>query len=203
MKDSNIHGHRTLKAPHPVRSAKLTRVPPSQYHGGGPRGNPRCCGFNLSFLIFLTFHLSRFRAGFRQPWERDHLYTNYEDASCFTFILICTVQQLILLSTMYLLASLVTLLVTTSPGNKSLLCSLHISCDSYWSHLLSFYFLPQHNLLYHLQFNHFTLLVTTSTGNHHFVISVLVITTLGSIYFHFIFHFRTLCFTTNSLLTSP
>ena len=25
----NIHGHRTLKAPHPVRSAKLTRVPPS------------------------------------------------------------------------------------------------------------------------------------------------------------------------------
>ena len=25
----SIHGHRTLKAPHPVRSAKLTRVPPS------------------------------------------------------------------------------------------------------------------------------------------------------------------------------
>ena len=25
----NIHGHRTLKAPHPVRSAQLTRVPPS------------------------------------------------------------------------------------------------------------------------------------------------------------------------------
>ena len=24
-----IHGHRTLKTPHPVRSAKLTRVPPS------------------------------------------------------------------------------------------------------------------------------------------------------------------------------
>ena len=24
-----IHGHRTLKALHPVRSAKLTRVPPS------------------------------------------------------------------------------------------------------------------------------------------------------------------------------
>ena len=39
-----IHGHRTLKAPHPVRSAQLTRVPPSQYHGGGPRGNPGCCG---------------------------------------------------------------------------------------------------------------------------------------------------------------
>ena len=26
---SIIHGHRTLKAPHPVRSAQLTRVPPS------------------------------------------------------------------------------------------------------------------------------------------------------------------------------
>ena len=26
---SVIHGHRTLKAPHPVRSAQLTRVPPS------------------------------------------------------------------------------------------------------------------------------------------------------------------------------
>jgi hypothetical protein len=27
--EKDIHGHRTLKAPHPVRSAKLTRVPPS------------------------------------------------------------------------------------------------------------------------------------------------------------------------------
>ena len=26
---TDIHGHRTLKAPHPVRSAQLTRVPPS------------------------------------------------------------------------------------------------------------------------------------------------------------------------------
>ena len=26
---NTIHGHRTLKAPHPVRSAQLTRVPPS------------------------------------------------------------------------------------------------------------------------------------------------------------------------------
>ena len=48
-----IHGHRTLKAPHPVRSAQLTRVPPSQYHGGGPRGNPRCCGFCIFFFLNL------------------------------------------------------------------------------------------------------------------------------------------------------
>ena len=26
---TSIHGHRTLKTPHPVRSAQLTRVPPS------------------------------------------------------------------------------------------------------------------------------------------------------------------------------
>ena len=45
-----IHGHRTLKAPHPVRSAQLTRVPPSQYHGGGPRGNPGCCGYSIFFF---------------------------------------------------------------------------------------------------------------------------------------------------------
>ena len=51
-----IHGHRTLKAPHPVRSAQLTRVPPSQYHGGGPRGNPGCCGF--FFFLFFSFFRS-------------------------------------------------------------------------------------------------------------------------------------------------
>ncbi len=44
----DICGHRTLKAPHPVRSAKLSKVSPSQYCGGGPRGNPRCCS---SFLF--------------------------------------------------------------------------------------------------------------------------------------------------------
>ena len=49
-----IHGHRTLKAPHPVRSAQLTRVPPSQYHGGGPRGNPGCCGFFFFCLFFFV-----------------------------------------------------------------------------------------------------------------------------------------------------
>ena len=50
-----IHGHRTLKAPHPVRSAQLTRVPPSQYHGGGPRGNPGCCGFFFCLFFLQSF----------------------------------------------------------------------------------------------------------------------------------------------------
>ncbi len=48
----DICGHRTLKAPHPVRSAKLSKVSPSQYCGGGPRGNPRCCSFFLFFFDF-------------------------------------------------------------------------------------------------------------------------------------------------------
>jgi hypothetical protein len=41
---ATIHGHRTLKALHPVRSAKLSGVPLSQYCGGGPRWNTECCG---------------------------------------------------------------------------------------------------------------------------------------------------------------
>ena len=60
-----IHGHRTLKAPHPVRSAQLTRVPPSQYHGGGPRGNPGCCGFYFLFIsCFILFRIFSRLAGF-------------------------------------------------------------------------------------------------------------------------------------------
>ena len=49
---ADICGHRTLKAPHPVRSAKLSKVSPSQYCGGGPRGNPRCCSSVLFFFHF-------------------------------------------------------------------------------------------------------------------------------------------------------
>ena len=52
-KQTFICGHRTLKAPHPVRSAKLSKVPTSQYYGGGPHGNPGCCSY--SFVNFLSF----------------------------------------------------------------------------------------------------------------------------------------------------
>jgi hypothetical protein len=38
------HSHRIVKIrPHPVRSAKSSTISPSQYCGGGPRGNPGCC----------------------------------------------------------------------------------------------------------------------------------------------------------------
>ena len=51
---TDICGHRTLKAPHPVRSAKLSKVSPSQYCGGGPRGNPRCCSSFFFSNVFAS-----------------------------------------------------------------------------------------------------------------------------------------------------
>ena len=47
---ADVCGHRTLKAPHPVRSAKLSKASPSQYCGGGPRGDPRCCSSFFDFV---------------------------------------------------------------------------------------------------------------------------------------------------------
>ena len=37
------YGHITAKAPHPIRTAKLSAVELDQYYGGGPRGNLECC----------------------------------------------------------------------------------------------------------------------------------------------------------------
>ncbi len=56
----DICGHRTLKAPHPVRSAKLSKVSPSQYCGGGPRGNPRCCSSFFAFCCRCATSCSSF-----------------------------------------------------------------------------------------------------------------------------------------------
>jgi hypothetical protein len=49
---SYICGHRTVKIPHPVRSAKSSTVSPSQYCGGGPRGNPGCCSYLFCCFLF-------------------------------------------------------------------------------------------------------------------------------------------------------
>ena len=54
-----IYGHRTLEAPHPVRSAKLSRVPLSQYHGRGLRGNPECRSFSYCAFFVFFFILKR------------------------------------------------------------------------------------------------------------------------------------------------
>ena len=43
------YGHTTVKAPHPIRTAKLSIVGPDQYFGRGLQGNLGCC---MSFFFF-------------------------------------------------------------------------------------------------------------------------------------------------------
>ena len=45
------YDHTTVKAPHPIRTAKLSTVGPDQYYGRGLRGNLRCC--MAFFILFL------------------------------------------------------------------------------------------------------------------------------------------------------
>ena len=44
------YGHTTVKAPHPIRTAKLSTVGPDQYYGRGLRGNLMCCKALFYFL---------------------------------------------------------------------------------------------------------------------------------------------------------
>ena len=48
------YGHTTVKAPYPIRTAKLSTVGPDQYYGRGLRGNLRCC---MSFYFFQNLFL--------------------------------------------------------------------------------------------------------------------------------------------------
>ena len=57
LANADICGHRTVKAPHPVRSAKLSTVSPSQYCGGGPRGKLGCCSSFFRCLLFAFLFL--------------------------------------------------------------------------------------------------------------------------------------------------
>ena len=43
------YDHTTVKAPHPIRTAKLSTVGPDQYFGRGLQGNLGCC---MSFFLF-------------------------------------------------------------------------------------------------------------------------------------------------------
>ena len=45
------YGHTTVKAPHPIRTAKLSTVGLDQYFGRGLQGNLQCC---MAFLFFST-----------------------------------------------------------------------------------------------------------------------------------------------------
>jgi hypothetical protein len=47
-----------VKVPHPVRSAKSSTISPSQYCGGGPRGNPGCCSCLFSCCHPFWYNIS-------------------------------------------------------------------------------------------------------------------------------------------------
>ena len=65
------YGHTTVKAPHPIRTAKLSTVGPDQYYGRGLRGNLRCCkAFFLFFLRKSFFQKKFFSKGKKNP-ERE------------------------------------------------------------------------------------------------------------------------------------
>ena len=49
------YGHTTVKAPHPIRTAKLSTVGPDQYFGRGLQGNLGCC-MSLFFSSLRNSH---------------------------------------------------------------------------------------------------------------------------------------------------
>ena len=50
------YGHTTMKAPHPIRTAKLSIVGPDQYYSWGQCGNLGCCmATNIFFFSLNTF----------------------------------------------------------------------------------------------------------------------------------------------------
>ena len=48
------YGHTTVKAPHPIRTAKLSTVGLDQYFGRGLQGNLQCCWALFFFLRYAT-----------------------------------------------------------------------------------------------------------------------------------------------------
>ena len=52
--EPSSYGHTTVKAPHPIRTAKLSTVGPDQYFGRGLQGNLGCCmSFCFNFFSLL------------------------------------------------------------------------------------------------------------------------------------------------------
>ena len=65
---SSSYGHTTVKAPHPIRTAKLSTVGPDQYYGRGLRGNLRCC---KAFFCFLQNNFFFQKIKFKKSGEGD------------------------------------------------------------------------------------------------------------------------------------
>ena len=67
------YGHTTVKAPHPIRTAKLSTVGPDQYFGRGLQGNLGCC---MSFLILQIFFFKKIKNKIKFRGGRFELPTN-------------------------------------------------------------------------------------------------------------------------------
>ena len=57
------YGHTTVKAPHPIRTAKLSTVGPDQYFGRGLQGNLGCC-MSFCFIFFSLLRTNIFAPDF-------------------------------------------------------------------------------------------------------------------------------------------
>ena len=53
VEGTSSYGHTTMKAPHPIRTAKLSIVGPDQYCSWGQCGNLGCCRATQLFFHFL------------------------------------------------------------------------------------------------------------------------------------------------------
>ena len=62
--EPSSYGHTTVKAPHPIRTAKLSTVGPDQYFGRGLQGNLGCCMSFLFFFLLLGNQLFAAKANF-------------------------------------------------------------------------------------------------------------------------------------------
>ena len=65
---TSSYDHTTVKAPHPIRTAKLSTVGPDQYYGRGLRGNLRCC---KAFFCFLQNNFFFQKIKFKKSGEGD------------------------------------------------------------------------------------------------------------------------------------
>ena len=72
------YGHTTVKAPYPIRTAKLSTVGPDQYYGRGLRGNLRCC---MSFFFRDSFFFLQKRLRLQENL-RDCAYSARKATPC-------------------------------------------------------------------------------------------------------------------------
>ena len=63
---TSSYDHTTVRAPHPIRTAKLSTVGPDQYFGRGLQGNLGCCMAPFSFFALCAKSFSNVPSAFRR-----------------------------------------------------------------------------------------------------------------------------------------